>query len=124
MIPSNDAEKPRVENISCILPETSQLGGLYLGNVYGAQNPKILKEYGIRAVITTSAETGTYQSTQISIMTLKTFLSILVLQAMTNKITTYQSMLTNASILSNKTGQSFLIQEVYQCLCPLLRRCF
>jgi hypothetical protein len=44
-----------VENISCIIPETAQLGGLFLGNVFGAQDANILKEYGIRAVITTSA---------------------------------------------------------------------
>lgn len=55
----NDGGKPMVENISCILPENAQLGGLFLGNVYGAQNPDILKEYGIRAIITASAETST-----------------------------------------------------------------
>lgn len=34
-------EKPKmmVENISCILPESESMGGLFLGNVYGAQNP-------------------------------------------------------------------------------------
>lgn len=58
MIPNKETQIPRVENISCILPETEQLGGLFLGNVYGAQNAEILKEYGIRAVITTSAETS------------------------------------------------------------------
>lgn len=38
-------EKPKiqVENISCILPESTQLGGLFVGNIYGAQNPDILK---------------------------------------------------------------------------------
>lgn len=47
-----------VENISCILPENDKLGGLFLGNVYGAQNSSILKEYGIRAMITLSIETS------------------------------------------------------------------
>ena len=47
-----------VENISCVLPETQELGGLFLGNVFGAQNAEILKEYGISAVLTTSIETG------------------------------------------------------------------
>jgi len=46
--------KQMVENISCIIPETDGTGGLYLGNTYGAQNAEILKEYGIRAVLTTS----------------------------------------------------------------------
>jgi hypothetical protein len=55
MIPNNEQQKPMVENISCILPANDQLGGLFLGNVYGAQNSEILKEYGIRAVITASA---------------------------------------------------------------------
>jgi len=55
MIPNNEQQKPMVENISCILPSNDQLGGLFLGNVYGAQNSEILKEYGIRAVITASA---------------------------------------------------------------------
>lgn len=32
-----------VENISCIIPETDSMGGLYLGNTYGAQNSDILK---------------------------------------------------------------------------------
>lgn len=36
---NNEAQKPMVENISCILAESKQLGALYLGNVYGAQNP-------------------------------------------------------------------------------------
>ena len=39
------------------------MGGLFLGNVYGAQNPEILKEYGIRAVLTTSIETRTFPLT-------------------------------------------------------------
>lgn len=55
---NNDGQKPMVENISCILPETNELGGLFLGNVFGAQNAAILKEYGIRAMITASAETS------------------------------------------------------------------
>lgn len=42
MIPK-DGQMPRVENISCILPETNQLGGVFLGNVFGAQNAEILK---------------------------------------------------------------------------------
>ena len=60
MVPNQEPQKPMVENISCIIPETSELGGLFLGNVFGAKNAPILKEYGIRAVITTSAETGTF----------------------------------------------------------------
>lgn len=40
---SGDAQKPMVENISCILPESQELGGLFLGNIYGAQNAAILK---------------------------------------------------------------------------------
>lgn len=55
---NSDGNKPMVENISCILPETDELGGLFLGNVFGAQNAAILKEYGIRAMITASAETS------------------------------------------------------------------
>lgn len=43
MIPNNEQQKPMVENISCILPENDKLGGLYLGNVFGAQNADILK---------------------------------------------------------------------------------
>lgn len=34
----NEAPKLMVENISCILPESTELGGLFLGNVFGAQN--------------------------------------------------------------------------------------
>jgi hypothetical protein len=34
----NDTPKLMVENISCILPENKEFGGLFLGNVYGAQN--------------------------------------------------------------------------------------
>lgn len=49
-----------VENISCILPESQEVGGLFLGNIYGAQNAAILKEYGIRAMITASAETSIF----------------------------------------------------------------
>jgi hypothetical protein len=56
---NSENQKPMVENISCILPENEQLGGLFLGNVFGAQNAAILKEYGIRAIITASAETST-----------------------------------------------------------------
>lgn len=33
---------PRVENISCILPESGQLGALLLGNTFGAQDTRIL----------------------------------------------------------------------------------
>lgn len=48
-----------VENISCVIPEAESIGGLFLGNTYGAQNSDILREYGIRAVLTTSIETRT-----------------------------------------------------------------
>ena len=48
------AQLPMVENISCILPETQTEGGLFLGNYYGAKNPKVLQAYGIRSVLTTS----------------------------------------------------------------------
>lgn len=43
MSATKEASMPVVENISCILPETMQLGGLYLGNIFGAQNADILK---------------------------------------------------------------------------------
>lgn len=41
----SDSKTPqlRVENISCILPESNKLGGLFVGNIYGAQNPAVLK---------------------------------------------------------------------------------
>jgi len=38
MNPNNEQPKQMVENISCILPENDQLGALFLGNVFGAQN--------------------------------------------------------------------------------------
>lgn len=57
MAGQGEKQKLMVENISCILPESRTMGGLYLGNTYGAQNSDILKEYGIRAVLTTSIET-------------------------------------------------------------------
>ena len=41
-----------VENISCLIPETPTQGGVFVGNIYGAKNPGVLKEYGIRGVIT------------------------------------------------------------------------
>lgn len=51
------AALPRVENVSCVLPATDNHGGLYIGNYFGAVNTDVLKEYGIRAVLTTSIET-------------------------------------------------------------------
>lgn len=54
MTNKNEKPKIRVENISCVIPETELLGGLFLGNSFGAENPEILKLYGIRAVLTTS----------------------------------------------------------------------
>jgi hypothetical protein len=50
---------PRIENVSCVFPATEHMGGLYIGNYFGAINVEILKEYGIRAVLTTSVETRT-----------------------------------------------------------------
>lgn len=32
-----------VENISCVLSPSENMGGLYLGNFYGAQNDDILQ---------------------------------------------------------------------------------
>ena len=52
MTNKNEKPKLRVENISCVIPETELLGGLFLGNSFGAENPEILKLYGIRAVLT------------------------------------------------------------------------
>jgi hypothetical protein len=45
MASSSGQEKPKlmVENISCIIPETETLGGLFVGNTYGAENAEILK---------------------------------------------------------------------------------
>ena len=57
-----EKKKIRVENISCVIAETAKLGGLFLGNIYGAQNPEILKEYGIRSVLTSSLETRNSRS--------------------------------------------------------------
>ena len=54
MTTSSQKPKMMVQNISCIMPQSDNLGGLFLGNVYGAQNASILKQYGIRAVLTTS----------------------------------------------------------------------
>lgn len=50
---------PMVQNVSCVLPETEDRGGLYIGNYFGAKNIDLLKERGIRAVLTTSVETRT-----------------------------------------------------------------
>lgn len=36
MATNTDKPKLRVENISCVIPETELLGGLFLGNGYGA----------------------------------------------------------------------------------------
>jgi hypothetical protein len=55
--PQQVASMPRIENISCVFPATEHMGGLYIGNYFGAINTDILKEYGIRAVLTTSVET-------------------------------------------------------------------
>ena len=63
---SDQREKPKmmVENISCIIPESKGMGGLFLGNAFGAQSSDILLEYGIRAVLTTSIETRKFCVTQ------------------------------------------------------------
>lgn len=45
---------PVVENVSCVLPATPHIGGLYIGNYMGAQNVDLLRERGIRAVLTAS----------------------------------------------------------------------
>ena len=55
--PPQQPALPRVENVSCVLPATDHHGGLYIGNYFGAVNVDVLKEYGIRAVLTTSVET-------------------------------------------------------------------
>jgi hypothetical protein len=120
MLPNKDGQMPRVENISCILPETAYLGGLFLGNVFGAQNPDILKEYGIRAVITTSAETSISLSIQTLVISPKMFPSTLPSKPMTKKTTTYLNTLMTVSTLSSKIGCYLVIQEVHQRLRPLL----
>lgn len=43
MANKNDKPKLMVENISCVIPETELLGGLFLGNSFGAEKPDILK---------------------------------------------------------------------------------
>ncbi|EGR28766.1 hypothetical protein IMG5_169020 [Ichthyophthirius multifiliis] len=44
--------------LDCIIQEDEELGGLYLGNLDAALDTDILKKHKIRAVLTTSIETG------------------------------------------------------------------
>jgi hypothetical protein len=46
------------DKMNCILPATGNLGAIYLGNLKGAIDTDLLREHKIRAVLTTSGETG------------------------------------------------------------------
>jgi len=56
-----------MDAISCILPPTDDLGGLYLGNIDSASSMEILRTNKIKAVLTVAARTGlNYSSDQIA----------------------------------------------------------
>lgn len=44
--------------LDCVLKGDGELGGLYIGNIDAALTAEILKHHKIRAVLTTSVETG------------------------------------------------------------------
>jgi dual specificity phosphatase 12 len=46
------------EPMSCIVPPTETLGGLYLGNIHAAQDVNLLLNSGVRGVLTVAAGTG------------------------------------------------------------------
>ena len=45
------------EPLNCLIPPSNELGGLYIGNFDGAVTIDLLKQYNIKAVLTTSIET-------------------------------------------------------------------
>jgi hypothetical protein len=44
--------------LDCVLPDNGELGALYIGNLDAALSADTLKKHRIRAVLTTSVETG------------------------------------------------------------------